>query len=192
MLNITLEHAFRMQQGSRIHTIAFTISPIVGDGIVVGGIPGISLIGCKSIKIAQGIAAHVVIDAILAATNKMRMSPEKCQTSISIQTITSTTEVNNSFQIDADHVMTGEVSVPTDDFGTIKIGVTEFEIPGDQMDATPDSILLAKATDHLQTLTTSISLECEMLQRHLDDKDLDLRKIAVNTTLPQSVLERIR
>ncbi|WP_417625001.1 hypothetical protein [Paremcibacter congregatus] len=192
MLTINQTHALRTDHGSRIHTIAFSIGAIVGDGIVVGDIPGITLIGCKNIQIANGIAGHVIMGSIAAAISKIRTDPESCGTSISIQTITSMTENVNTQDITADSILTGEVTAKTVEFGTIKIGLTEFEIPADQMGATPDSILLARATRKLETLMASVAHECDMLKNHLDGKNLDLRKIAVNTKLPDSVIDLIR
>lgn len=175
-----------------VPTVAYHINTIVAGDLVIGGFQDSTLKRCESIAIAQGIAGHVIIDALTTVANKLTNNSNDVRTT---NTFTCTTELKpkgNDFIIENDADMEGEVTVKTADFGTIILGISNVIIPRDKLVGHPDQLMINAASEKLTEAMKTISLEADALRSQLDGQELALRKIATATELPQSVLDRIR
>ncbi|MEE3046637.1 MAG: hypothetical protein VX620_15415 [Pseudomonadota bacterium] len=172
--------------------MTYEVSPIVHKDLVIGGFAGKKLKGCKSLAIAQAIAAHVITDALIECESALKNSPDKIKTETTFDCFTEMVQENNTFVIANHAELDGKLSVKTSESGTIDFGISGVQIPRARLNEQPDNILISEVSQRLQNAINAISLECEPLKNAIDGHEVDVRKIAVGTPLPDSVLERIR
>ncbi|PKR54423.1 hypothetical protein [Thalassospira marina] len=195
MITIKCEHSVRRPRDGYAppeHVITYEIMPIIFDDFEINGFPGASLKKCNSVAIAQAIAAHVIMDALIDCANILVNSRDRVTTTTTIDCITHSTEEDSKFSIINNGEFEGKVSVKTNETGSIDFRIFNVIVPRERLHEQPDAIMISEVCERLNKEIKRIGMECEFLKTAIDNHEQDVRKIAVDSPLPDSVLDRIR
>ncbi|MDP2697304.1 hypothetical protein [Thalassospira sp.] len=194
MLSIKCEHRIKYPNGGYgnvTSVVTYSVASIVHSELVIGGIPGATISPCKSIAMAQAIAAFTIMEAITDAADKLDNNPDAIRTAAEFGCFTKRVDQKNAFVIVNYAELGGTVEVQTNGHGTINLGLANIDIPGDRLNDAPDTILIDEVRTRLRSAISEITLECRPLQDFIEGREIEVRKIAVKTRLPKTLLDRV-
>ncbi|PKR54424.1 hypothetical protein COO20_09855 [Thalassospira marina] len=176
------------------HEFSYTIKPITVDELVISGFRGNTLGHCKSLAIAQAIAAHEIMDALTACGNRLQ-DPDERDVSATIRKISCITD---SIEQDAGYVASnacyidGTVRVQTTYCGTINFEIANALVDQSNIHEQPSKFIITEVARRLTQAIGKIGQECHHLQNEIDGHEAEIRQISPAQDLPQSVRARIQ